>query len=61
MPAVAGRHPDLDRGGDREAIRVRVAGWGWGAGREEDRRERDKGLPTSFLFGNLLTFPLFTY
>lgn len=49
MPAVAGRGPDLDRGGDREAIRVE----------EGDNKEREGGLQTSFLLGNFLSFPLF--
>lgn len=34
---------------------------GGGCRGEEDRRERDSGLPTFFLFGSYLSFPLFTY
>lgn len=44
MPAVAGRHPDLDRGGDREAIRVRGAGEVGGGG------QKGKGQGLTYLF-----------
>lgn len=41
-----------------EVVTGKPSGWGvqgrWG---EEDRRERVKGLPTFFLFENLLSFP----